>query len=45
MGTYEYSKGKEGEVRCDVAGEGEGGASRLKFELGVEKGEEVKLAN
>ena len=36
MGTYEYRKEREVEVRC--CGIGEGGASRLKFELGSGEG-------
>ena len=34
--TYEYRKGREVEVRCCSIGEG--GASRLKFELGSGEG-------
>ena len=46
--TYEYRKGREVEVRCCGIGEGEGGASRLKFELWsgeVGRSEVSKLIN
>ena len=43
-GTFEYREGREVEVRCCGIGEGEGGAIRLKREVGIGEGRRSEVS-